>query len=57
VDEPTVAVAPLLLHAPPLVALLSVVEAPAHTCVVPVIADGNGFTVMVAVAVQPVPSE
>jgi len=58
--EPTVATEPsLLLHAPPLVVSLSVVVDPAHTLMVPVIADtvGNGLTVTteVTVVTQPKP--
>jgi hypothetical protein len=47
----------LLLHVPPVVVLLTVVVSPAHTCSVPVMAAGSGFTVTVAVRIQPVPSE
>jgi hypothetical protein len=47
-NEPTRAIAVLLLlHMPPLVALLSVTEAPTHMLVVPVIAAGKGLTVIV----------
>ena len=58
--EPTVATEPsLLLHTPPLVASLRVVVEPAHTLIVPVIADtvGNGLTVTVDVTIvtQPKP--
>jgi hypothetical protein len=57
---PTVAMpVALLLHVPPVVALLSVVVLPAVTVAVPVIvpADGKGFTVtvVVALAVHPDP--
>ena len=45
----------LLIHVPPPV-LDSVVVEPAHTVVVPVIADGNGFTVRTVVVIQPVDS-
>lgn len=45
-----VAIAGLLqLHAPPAVALLKVVDAPEHTFVLPVIATGDGFTVIMEV--------
>ena len=43
----------LLLHVPPLVALASVVVAPAHTLVVPVMAVARELTVTVVVAEQP----
>ena len=58
--EPTVAtdVVPLV-QVPPVVVLLSVVVEPAHTLIVPVIADtvGNGLTVIVAITdvTQPKP--
>jgi hypothetical protein len=52
--EPTVATAVLLLvHTPPPAVLPSEVVAPAHTCNVPLIADGAKFTVITVVAVQP----
>lgn len=58
VVAPAVAVVVLLLvQLPPVVASLSVDVAPMHTTAVPVIAAGNGFTVTVAVFVQPVPNE
>lgn len=44
----------LLLHAPPLVVFVSAVVRPEHTVRVPVIAAGNGFTVNVVTALQPV---
>ena len=47
-------VVPVLLHAPPAVASLNWVELPAHIVVLPDIAAGNGFTVTVVCAVQPV---
>jgi len=58
--KPIVATEPSpLLHTPPLVASLSVVVEPAHTLMVPVIADtvGNGLTVTteVTVVTQPKP--
>lgn len=54
VEEPTTAiVVRLLLHVPPEGVELSVTVAPAHTWVVPVIADGKGFTVTTAVARHP----
>lgn len=43
----------LLLHVPPVLVLLSVVVAVAHTCVAPVIAAGVAFTVASAVRIQP----
>lgn len=44
-----------LLQVPPTVALLSVIVKPAHTCfVVPVIGNGSGLIVTVAVVWQPV---
>jgi hypothetical protein len=43
-----------LLHTPPGVASLNVVDKPSHMVVFPVISDGNALTVTVAVAVQPV---
>ena len=43
----------LLLHVPPVVVLLSVVVEPIHTEDVPLIAAGNGFTVMVFVTLAP----
>jgi hypothetical protein len=46
----------LLLHEPPPVKLVSVVVPPSHTCKVPVIGNGTGFTVATAVLKQPVPS-
>jgi len=40
----------VLLQEPPLVASLRAVLFPAHTCIVPVIAGGSGFTVTTPVA-------
>ena len=54
-EVPTVAFALLLLQVPLPVASLRVVAEPAHTLIVPVIAAGNGFTVTVAVTLQPGP--
>jgi hypothetical protein len=53
---PTVAtdVVPLL-HTPPEVASDKLVVAPEHTLLAPEIAAGNGFTVTIVVAVQPLP--
>ena len=45
----------LLIHVPPPVLERVVVE-PAQTVAVPVIADGNGFTVKTVVVIQPVAS-
>ena len=58
VVAPTVAVdvAPLL-QVPPGVISPKVVVAPTHMLVVPVIAAGDGLTVMGRVTVQPEPSE
>jgi len=57
VVEPTLATEILLLsHVPPEVASLSVVVDPTHTAVVPVIDNGNAFTVTTVVARQPVDS-
>jgi hypothetical protein len=54
VELPMVATAVLLLlHVPPAVASLRVVQVPAHMVVVPMIAAGNGLTVATIVAVQP----
>ena len=53
-----VAMPPLAaLHAPPEVALLSVVVNPAHMWVDPVMMAGCGFTVIDAVAAQPIANE
>jgi len=43
----------LLVHVPPGVVELSVVVAPVHTVLLPVMAAGNGLTVTTAVRVQP----
>jgi hypothetical protein len=54
VAEPTVATAVLaLVHEPPVLLLLSVVEVPAHVTAVPVFAD-NALTVTSRVVKQPV---
>jgi hypothetical protein len=42
------------LHIPPGVALLNVLVAPGHTVAVPTIGAGTGFTLIVAVFMQPV---
>ncbi len=47
----------LLLQLPVGVTSLKVVVKPAHMVVLPVIAKGCGFTITLAVAVQPVVSE
>ena len=57
VTSPDVASTPaivegLLLQEPP--ASVSVTEPPAQTCVVPLIADGPGFTVTIVDIAQPV---
>ena len=53
--EPTVAIAVLLLcQVPPGVALLRAIVAPIHTADGPEMAGGNGKTVTVATARQPV---
>ena len=55
-DELIVAAAVLLLlHAPPPL-FVRVVVKPTHTFIVPVVADGNGFTVTGVVVIQPVPN-
>lgn len=46
----------LLLQVPPSGVELSVVFAPVHTVAVPLIAEGDVFTVIVNVATQPVAS-
>jgi hypothetical protein len=52
--EPMFAVVVLLLvHAPPAVASASVVVSPVHICGTPLIADGNGLTVTMVAAAQP----
>jgi hypothetical protein len=43
----------LLLHVPPVVAVLNVVTAPWHNELAPVMAAGIALTVTTAVAVQP----
>jgi hypothetical protein len=56
VDEPTLAtVALLMLHVPPVVGLLSVVQLPTQTASEPEIAPGDGLTVISVVTKQPVP--
>ena len=53
-EETTVAIAgALLLHIPPDTVLLSTVVAPVHTFVLPVITDGNAFTVIVVEVLHP----
>jgi hypothetical protein len=55
VAAPTVAMpVALLLQVPPGVASLNVVDAPTHMNAVPVMGEGNGFMVTVAVVLQPV---
>jgi hypothetical protein len=56
VPEPIVALALLLLHAPPVVPLKSVVWLPTQTAAVPVMTAGTGLTVTTVVDMQPVPS-
>ncbi len=57
VDEPTVAIASLLLnHVPPDVVFESVAVDPTHAFIVPVVAAGLGFTVIVSFREQPVAS-
>jgi hypothetical protein len=46
----------LLLHVPPVVALVSKVVVPAHTLGDPLIAAGDAFTVTTWVLIQPVPT-
>ena len=56
-DTPTVATEVLLLiHVPPAVASLNVVDDPIHTDVVPVMAAGSGLTVTTLVTKQPTPT-
>jgi hypothetical protein len=51
--EPAVASKVLLLvHVPPAVPSVNVIEAPTHTLSRPVIADGKGLTVKVVVLMQ-----
>ena len=45
----------LLVQLPPVAASVKDVVKPTHTLVVPVMADGNGFTVTGVVIIQPVP--
>ena len=55
VEEPMVAIVVTpLVHVPPPVASLRVVVKPAQTVAIPVIDDGNGLTVTITVAKQPV---
>jgi hypothetical protein len=42
------------VHAPPVVALPSVIDEPAQTTAVPVIGAGSAFTVIILVIMQPV---
>jgi len=46
-----------VVHTPPAVASTSVVAAPTHTLINPVIAAGDAFIVIILVTVHPVPSE
>ena len=56
-EDPTDAIAALLLlHVPLRSASDKVIDAPEQTSVPPVIADGNGLIVIVAVVIQPVAS-
>ena len=56
VEEATIATLVLpLLHTPPPTELLNVVVLPAHTVVVPVIADGTELTVSATVLRHPPP--
>src|SRR5579872_3029083 len=57
VADPTVAELPLAVHRPPDGRSVSVVVEPTHTCSEPDITPGTGFTVNIAVVVQPAPSE
>ena len=50
---PTVALAPSLLHMPPVVLLERVVVAPSHTTALPFILAGGVFIVIVVVVIQP----
>ena len=54
---PTVAIVVLsLVQVPPAVASVNIVDNPKHTFVIPVIAEGKGYTLTVVVALQPVGS-
>jgi hypothetical protein len=58
VVKPTAAtVVLLLLHVPVPEPSLNVVVAPIHTDLTPLIADGSGLTVTVAVTLHPTPTE
>ena len=58
VDTPMVATPVLLLvHEPPPVLLVNVIEEPTHTLEAPVIAAGLALTVKPATAIQPTPNE
>ena len=60
VTTPVVEIVPAavfpLLHVPPPVPSVNAVVSPTHTSKVPLIAPGNGFTVTVAVTIQPEPN-
>ena len=54
--EPIAEFVLLMLQIPPEAESINVPTEPAHTTVVPVTGDGSGFTVKVAVVIQPVGS-
>ena len=57
-EEPTVAIVPLpLVHKPPPVLFVKVVDPVMHTNGLPEIGLSGGFTVTVVVALQPVDNE
>lgn len=57
VDEPTDAKLLVVFHVPPDTLSLNVVVCPGHKFIVPVMTDGSGFTVIVALTLQPAPME
>lgn len=57
VVAPTLALELVVLHVPPEVGSVSVIVDPSHTTENPPMDDGNGFTLIGVVTVQPVPSE
>jgi hypothetical protein len=57
VKDPTVTAVLVVLHIPPLVPSLNVVEVPGHTFIVPVMATGAGLTVIGKLTEQPAPIE
>ena len=57
VDTPTVAFVLPLVHVPPVTGSLRLVVAPMQTVAVPVIGEGNAFTVTTFVTAHPAPIE